>query len=137
MAEDLLLVIDVQNDFCPGGALAVPEGDQVVPVINRLSADYRHIVMTQDWHPPGHQSFASSHAGKQPFEVIQLLLDARHLAFLLLDAILQAILLLAHAGEFFLELGTIPIQLHQFVAVFGFFARVSEYRSQAGQVSPR
>ncbi len=72
MAEDLLLVIDVQNDFCPGGALAVPEGDQVVPVINRLSARYEHIVMTQDWHPPGHQSFASSHAGKQPFEMIQV-----------------------------------------------------------------
>ena len=62
MSSELLLVIDVQNDFCPGGALAVPEGDQVVPVINRLSGGYEHIVMTQDWHPPGHQSFASSHA---------------------------------------------------------------------------
>ena len=72
MSANLLLVIDVQNDFCPGGALAVPEGDQVVPVINRLSGRYEHIVMTQDWHPPGHQSFASSHAGKQPFEMIQV-----------------------------------------------------------------
>ena len=72
MSADLLLVVDVQNDFCPGGALAVPGGDQVVPVINRLSGQYDHIVMTQDWHPPGHQSFASSHAGKQPFEMIQV-----------------------------------------------------------------
>jgi nicotinamidase/pyrazinamidase len=66
--DGVLVVIDVQNDFCPGGALAVPDGDAVVPVINRLAPHFAHIVMTQDWHPPGHLSFASSHAGRKPFE---------------------------------------------------------------------
>jgi nicotinamidase/pyrazinamidase len=70
-ARDALLVVDVQNDFCPGGALAVPEGDAVVPVINRLMARFDHVVLTQDWHPAGHQSFASSHAGREPFETIE------------------------------------------------------------------
>jgi nicotinamidase/pyrazinamidase len=66
-----LLLIDIQNGFCPGGNLAVPEGDQVVPVANRLigSGRYDLVVASQDWHPPGHGSFASSHPGKQPFEV--------------------------------------------------------------------
>src|SRR5262245_41414522 len=67
---DILLVIDVQNDFCPGGGLAVPDGDAVVPVINRLARRFPHVVLTQDWHPPGHSSFASSHAGRQPFETV-------------------------------------------------------------------
>ena len=70
--DDVLLVIDVQNDFCPGGALAVPGSDEVVPIINDLAARFRHVVLMQDWHPAGHQSFASSHAGKQPFETITL-----------------------------------------------------------------
>lgn len=70
--HDVLLVVDVQNDFCPGGALAVPEGDAVVPVINRLAGRFAHVVMTQDWHPAGHLSFASSHPGKQPFETVTL-----------------------------------------------------------------
>jgi len=70
--EDLLLIIDVQNDFCPGGALAVADGDAVVPVINRLSGRFEHVVLTQDWHPPGHSSFASSHPGKAPFESITM-----------------------------------------------------------------
>ena len=65
---DVLLVIDVQNDFCPGGGLAVPEGDAVVPVVNAAARRFRHVVLTQDWHPAGHHSFASSHPGKQPFE---------------------------------------------------------------------
>jgi nicotinamidase/pyrazinamidase len=69
---DLLLVIDVQNDFCPGGALEVPRGDTVVPVTNRLGRLFRHVILTQDWHPAGHQSFASSHPGKKPFEEIAL-----------------------------------------------------------------
>ncbi len=69
---DVLLVIDVQNDFCPGGALAVPGGDEIVPIVNRLAARFRHVVLTQDWHPAGHRSFASSHAGKQPFDTITL-----------------------------------------------------------------
>ncbi|MCB2102037.1 MAG: bifunctional nicotinamidase/pyrazinamidase [Rhodobacterales bacterium] len=64
---DLLLIIDVQNDFCPGGALAVADGDAVVPVINALSDRFAHRVLTQDWHPAGHSSFASSHPGGQPF----------------------------------------------------------------------
>ncbi|MDX1546728.1 MAG: bifunctional nicotinamidase/pyrazinamidase [Rhodothermales bacterium] len=67
-----LLVIDVQNDFCPGGALAVPGGDAVVPVINALAERFDHVVLTQDWHPPGHRSFASAHPGKQPFETTEM-----------------------------------------------------------------
>ena len=69
---DLLLVIDVQNDFCPGGALAVPGGDEVVAVINRMAPHFHHSVVTQDWHPADHLSFASSHAGRQPFETVTL-----------------------------------------------------------------
>ena len=65
---DVLLVVDVQNDFCPGGRLPIADGDSVVPVINDLAERFDHVVATQDWHPPGHQSFASQHAGKQPFE---------------------------------------------------------------------
>jgi nicotinamidase/pyrazinamidase len=68
--NDVLIVVDVQNDFCPGGALAVPRGDEVVPIVNRLGAKFRNVVLTQDWHPRGHLSFASSHPGKQPFETI-------------------------------------------------------------------
>ena len=64
--DDLLLIIDVQNDFCPGGALAVADGDAVVPVINRLAERFDHVVLTQDWHPPGHSSFATSHPGSAP-----------------------------------------------------------------------
>ena len=67
-----LIVVDVQNDFCPGGALAVPKGDEVVPVINRLAARFDNVVLTQDWHPRDHASFASSHPGKKPFETINL-----------------------------------------------------------------
>jgi nicotinamidase/pyrazinamidase len=69
--SDVLLVIDVQNDFCPGGNLAVPRGDEVVPVINALVRRFSHVVVTQDWHPAGHHSFASSHPGKKPYETIQ------------------------------------------------------------------
>lgn len=70
--RDVLLVVDVQNDFCPGGALPVTDGDAVVPVVTRLAEKFRHVVLTQDWHPPAHRSFASSHAGKQPFEQVAL-----------------------------------------------------------------
>jgi nicotinamidase/pyrazinamidase len=70
--RDVLLVVDVQNDFCPGGALAVARGDEVVPVANRLAERFSHVVMTQDWHPPGHSSFASTHEGRAPFETIAL-----------------------------------------------------------------
>src|SRR5512140_3148538 len=68
--RDVLLAVDIQNDFCPGGRLAVPRGDEVVPAINRLCETFRHVVLTQDWHPVGHLSFASSHPGRKPFEVI-------------------------------------------------------------------
>src|SRR4051812_36811840 len=67
-----LLVIDVQNCFLPGGSLAVKDGDQVVPVINRIAKGFANVVMTQDWHTPGHVSFASSHGGKKPFETVDL-----------------------------------------------------------------
>ena len=67
-----LIVIDVQNDFCPGGALAVPDGDAIVPVINGMMADFDAVILTQDWHPKGHSSFASSHAGKAPFELTEM-----------------------------------------------------------------
>ncbi len=70
--NDVLLVVDVQNDFCPGGNLAVPRGDEIVPLVNRLAARFSHVLLTQDWHPAGHLSFASSHPGKQPFETIQV-----------------------------------------------------------------
>ncbi len=71
-AHDVLLVIDVQNDFCPGGALAVPRGDEVIAPIHRIAPRFEHIVLTQDWHPANHSSFAASHAGKKPYDSIQL-----------------------------------------------------------------
>ena len=77
MPAACLLVVDVQNDFMPGGALAVPNGDEVVPVINRLVASFEHVVLTQDWHPRRHVSFASSHPGKNPFETIELAYGAQ------------------------------------------------------------
>jgi nicotinamidase/pyrazinamidase len=70
--DDLLLIIDVQNDFCPGGALAVADGEAVVPVINRLAGRFGHVVLTQDWHPSGHSSFATSHPGSAAFETIAM-----------------------------------------------------------------
>ena len=69
-AQDVLLVVDVQNCFVPGVNLPVKEGDQIVPLINRLGKAFEHVVLTQDWHTPGHISFASSHAGKKPFETV-------------------------------------------------------------------
>ena len=67
-----LVVVDVQNDFCPGGALEVPDGDAVVPAINRIAPRFAARVLTQDWHPPGHRSFSSSHPGRAPFETAEL-----------------------------------------------------------------
>ncbi|MGO4839400.1 isochorismatase family protein, partial [Rhizobiaceae sp. 2RAB30] len=72
MVGSALIVVDVQNDFCPGGALAVAGGDEVVPVINGLSQQFEHVVPTQDWHPHHHSSFASSHAERQPFETTRM-----------------------------------------------------------------
>lgn len=71
-AKDVLIVVDVQNDFCPGGRLAVQKGDEVVPLINELAKRFDKVVLTQDWHPPGHQSFATSHPGSKPFDSIRL-----------------------------------------------------------------
>jgi len=71
-ATDCLVVVDVQNDFCPGGALEVKHGDEIVPLVNQLARKFENVVVTQDWHTPGHVSFASSHAGKKPFETKRL-----------------------------------------------------------------
>jgi len=71
-ADSVLIIVDVQNDFCPGGALAVPGGDEIVPVVNALARRFDNVVLTQDWHPAGHISFATSHAGKTPFDLIEL-----------------------------------------------------------------
>lgn len=71
-SHDVLLLVDLQNDFCPGGALAVPRGDSVVPIANRLAQSFAHVVLTQDWHPKGHLSFASSHPGAKPFDTIAM-----------------------------------------------------------------
>ena len=70
--RDVLLVVDIQNDFCPEGRLAVPRGDEVVPLINQLGTRFEHVVLTQDWHPPGHLSFASAHPGRKPYEKIEV-----------------------------------------------------------------
>jgi nicotinamidase/pyrazinamidase len=70
--RDVLLAIDIQNDFCPGGSLAVSRGHEVVPAINRLAGRFEHVLMTQDWHPPRHQSFASTHPGRKPYDVIEV-----------------------------------------------------------------
>lgn len=72
MAGEALIVVDVQNDFCPGGALAVAGGGEIVPVVNDLIRTFEHVVLTQDWHPDGHSSFASVHSGKAPFETITM-----------------------------------------------------------------
>jgi nicotinamidase/pyrazinamidase len=69
---EAFLVVDIQNDFCPGGNLAVPGGDEIIPKINELGRLFKHVLLTQDWHPEGHLSFASSHEGRQPFDVIEV-----------------------------------------------------------------
>ncbi|MGD0520358.1 MAG: bifunctional nicotinamidase/pyrazinamidase [Terracidiphilus sp.] len=78
-AQDVLVVIDVQNDFCSGGALAVADGDAVIEVIHRIAPKFEHMILTQDWHPAGHSSFASAHPGKKPFEQIELSYGAQTL----------------------------------------------------------
>lgn len=71
-AGDVLLAVDLQNDFCPGGALAVPGGDEVIAPIHRIAPRFQHIILTQDWHPADHKSFATAHPGRQPFESVQM-----------------------------------------------------------------
>lgn len=78
-SRDALIVVDVQNDFCPGGALAVADGDTVIPVIHRIAGRFEHLLLTQDWHPLGHCSFASSYPGKKPLEVVALAGGAQRL----------------------------------------------------------
>jgi nicotinamidase/pyrazinamidase len=70
--KDALIVVDVQNDFCPGGRLAVQKGDEVVPLINALARHFANVVLTQDWHPAGHKSFATSHPGRKPFDSMRM-----------------------------------------------------------------
>lgn len=70
--NEVLLVVDVQNDFCSGGNLAVPGADEVVPLVNDFAKNFKHVVLTQDWHPTGHSSFASSHQGMQPFSQFEM-----------------------------------------------------------------
>jgi nicotinamidase/pyrazinamidase len=77
--REVLMIIDVQNDFCPGGALAVPEGDAILPAVNRLARSFAHVILTQDWHPPKHASFASTHPGKRPFDAIEVSYGAQTL----------------------------------------------------------
>jgi len=71
-ATEALIVIDIQNDFCPGGALAVAEGDAIIPAVNAMMDEFATVVLTQDWHPAGHSSFAASHPGRQPFDTVQM-----------------------------------------------------------------
>ena len=75
--QDALLVVDVQNDFCPEGRLAVPRGHEIVTLVNALAARFRHVVLTQDWHPRGHHSFASSHSGRKPYETVEVAYGAQ------------------------------------------------------------
>jgi nicotinamidase/pyrazinamidase len=70
--SNILIIIDVQNDFCPGGNLAVNGGDEIIPLINQLAADHKHVILTQDWHPEGHSSFASQHKDQAPFTQIDM-----------------------------------------------------------------
>jgi nicotinamidase/pyrazinamidase len=72
MSEEALIVIDVQNDFCPGGALAVVGGDEIVPLVNDMIGSFDHVILTQDWHPARHSSFASVHSGREPFQTITM-----------------------------------------------------------------
>ena len=72
MKKEVLIVIDMQNDFCPGGALAVSGGDEIVPLVNEHMRRFAHVILTQDWHPAGHSSFASQHKGKSAFETVQM-----------------------------------------------------------------
>jgi nicotinamidase/pyrazinamidase len=76
---DVLVVVDVQNDFCPGGALAVPRGDEILPLVNRLARAFPNVVLTQDWHPRGHHSFASIHPGAAPHDMVQFSYGAQML----------------------------------------------------------
>jgi nicotinamidase/pyrazinamidase len=101
-ADAVLIVVDVQNGFMPGGGLPVPRGDEVVPIINALASQCANVVLTQDWHPKGHASFASSHAGKNPYDLMKMpygdqVLWPDHCVQGTLDAALHADLHVPHA----------------------------------------
>ncbi|AEQ51951.1 bifunctional nicotinamidase/pyrazinamidase [Pelagibacterium halotolerans] len=104
MATKALIVIDVQNDFCPGGALAVDEGDRVVPVINQLMGQFDHVILTQDWHTADHSSFASQHPGKAPFDDIEMAYGSQRLWP---DHCIQG----SHGADFHPELNLVPAEL--------------------------
>ncbi len=72
MIGHALVVVDVQNDFCPGGALPVDRGDEIIPAVNRLIDESEHVILTQDWHPANHSSFASTHPGTKPFNTVEM-----------------------------------------------------------------
>ncbi len=114
-STDLLLIVDVQNDFLPGGRLAVPEGEAVIAPVNALAARFRHVVLTQDWHPPGHVSFASSHPGRVPLEVVTLpggrsqVLWPDHCLQGTAGAALAAGLSVAHAAAIFRKGGRVDL----------------------------
>ena len=99
-----LLIIDVQNDFCPGGALAVPEGDAILPGINALMDEFATVILTQDWHPPRHSSFASEHSGRAPLEVVDMPYGPQ---ILWPDHCIQG----SHGAAFHPDLRTDPAQL--------------------------
>jgi nicotinamidase/pyrazinamidase len=101
--HDVLIVVDVQNDFCTGGALAVPDGEKVVPAINRIARKFQNVVLTQDWHPKDHVSFASNHAHSKPYDQIELdygpqVLWPEHCIQRTVGAELHKSLEIAHAG---------------------------------------
>ena len=99
-----LLIADIQNDFCPGGALGVPEGDAIIPTVNELMEAFDNVVMTQDWHPPGHKSFASSHPTRDPMDVIDVDYGNQ---ILWPDHCVQG----TEGAEFHPDLNTMPVQL--------------------------
>lgn len=103
-SSSALIVVDVQNDFCPGGALAVPGGDEVVPVINAMMPEFQTVVLTQDWHPSEHSSFASQHDGKAPLETTEMSYGTQ---VLWPDHCVQG----SHGAEFHAALNTDPAQL--------------------------
>ena len=116
-ADEALIVIDVQNDFCPGGALAVAEGDQIINRINMLMGEFQTVVLTQDWHPADHSSFASNHAGKAPFETLTMPYGPQTLWP---DHCIQGTV----GAEFHRDLRTVPAQL---VIRKGFRSAIDSY----------
>jgi len=127
-AQDVLIVVDVQNDFCPGGSLAVPDGDAVVPVINRLIGRFPNVVASQDWHPRRHSSFASMHPGREPFESIDVAYGPQTLWP---DHCVQG----THGAEFHPELDSADFEL---IVRKGFRREVDSYSAfvENDQVTP-